>query len=128
MNKIKYLAFVFALGFVAISCGDDDDENVDTTAPVVNLTAPAAGSSYAVTDTILLTGTVTDDTKLQSLVLSSGLGGDLDLTPFDSDTSHAINVNLTLDPLTTPDDYTLTVTATDASGNTGTDEVQITVE
>ena len=123
MSKIKYLAFAFVLGLVAVSCGDDD-----STAPVVNLTAPAAGSTYAVTDTIVLTGTVTEDTKLESVVLSSGLGQDITLTPLDSDTSHVINVNLTLDSLTTPDNYTLTITATDDAGNAGSDEVSITVQ
>jgi len=123
MSKIKYLAFLFALGFIAVSCGDDD-----STAPVVNLTSPAAGSTYAVTDTILLTGTVTEDTKLESVILSSGLGQDLDLSPIDSDTADVFNFELTLDSLTTPDDYTLTVTATDEAGNAGSDEVQITIQ
>ena len=123
MSKVKYLAFVFALGFLAISCGDDDSD-----APVVNLTSPAAGSTYAVTDTIMLTGTVTEDTKLETVVLSSGLGQDINLSPLDSDTLHAINVNLTLDSLTTAGDYTLTITATDEAGNAGSDEVQITVQ
>ncbi len=123
MNNLKYLAFTLVLGFLAISCGDDD-----STAPVVNLTAPTAGSMYSVTDTILLTGTVTEDTKLETVVLSSGLGQDFNLTPLDSDTSHIINVNLTLDSLTTAGDYTLTITATDEAGNAGTDDVQITVQ
>ena len=123
MRKIKYVALIFALGFVAISCGDDDD-----TAPLVNLTSPTAGSTYAVSDTIVLSGTVTEDTKLESVILSSNLGADIDLSPIDSDTLHAINVNLTLDAATTAGDYTLTVTATDEAGNAGSDEVQITVQ
>ncbi len=123
MNKIKYLTFAFLLGFLAISCGDDD-----SAAPVVNLTSPAAGSTFTVADTILLTGTVTEDTQLETVVLSSDLGQDLNLTPLDSDTSHVVNINLTLDSLTTAGDYTLTVTATDEAGNAGTDAVQITVQ
>jgi len=124
MSKIKYLAFALVLGFVAISCGDDDD----SAAPLVNLTSPTAGSTYTVSDTILLSGTVAEDTKLETVVLSSGLGQDLNLTPLDSDTSHVINLSLTLDSLTTVGDYTLTVTATDEEGNAGTDAVQITVQ
>lgn len=123
MNKIKYIAFALVLGFVAISCGDDDD-----TSPIVNLTAPTAGSSYTVADEIILTGTVTEDTKLETVVISSGLGQDINITPLDSDTSHVINLSLTLDSLTTAGDYTLTVTATDETGNAGSDNVQITVQ
>ena len=114
MNKLKYLAFGLALGFVAISCGDDDD----SAAPIVNMTAPTDGSTYTVADTILLSGTVTEDTKLQTVIISSDLGQDFNLTPMDSDTSHDINANLTLDSLTTAGDYTLTVTATDEAGDT----------
>ena len=123
MNKIKYLAFAFTLGLIAISCGDDD-----STAPIVNLTAPAAGSTYTVADTILLTGLVTEETKLETVKLTSDLGLDENITPLDSDTSHVLNLNIFLDSLTTVGDYTLTITATDEEGNVGTDNVQVTVQ
>ena len=123
MNKIKNLAFALALGFLAISCGDDDN-----TAPVVNIATPTANSSYTVSDTISLTGTVAEDTKLETVVISSDLGIDQNVTPLDSDTAHAFNFNITLDSLTTAGSYTMTVTATDEAGNIGSDEVAITIQ
>ncbi|MEM9549468.1 MAG: Ig-like domain-containing protein [Bacteroidota bacterium] len=123
MSKIKYVAVIMALGFIAISCGDSDND-----APLVNITAPAAGSTYAVPDTMIITGTVTEDTKLESVVLSSELIDDLSLDPLSSDTLHTFNVNLFLGESTPTGDYTLTVTATDEAGNVGTDEVQVTLQ
>ena len=123
MKNLKYLAFAFILGLVAISCGDDD-----STAPVVNITSPAASSSYSVSDTINLVGSVTEDTKLETVTLTSDLGIDQNVTPLDSDTSHLFNYNITLDSLTTPGNYSLTVTATDEAGNVGSDNVSISIQ
>jgi hypothetical protein len=123
MNKIKFLALALVLGFVAISCGDDDSD-----APIVNITSPAEGTTYAVTDTILITGSVTEDTKLQTVNITSNLGLNQNLSPLDSDTLHVLNLNLTLDAMTAAGNYTLTVTATDEAGNVGTDDVEITIQ
>ena len=123
MNKFKSLAFAFVLGIFAISCGDDD-----SSAPVVNIATPTASSTFAVTDTISLTGNVTEDTKLASVAITSDLGINETVTAVDSDTAHVFNYSITLDTLTTAGDYTLTVTATDDAGNVGTDDVQITVQ
>ena len=123
MKNFKYVALAFILGFVAISCGDDDSD-----APVVTITSPTAGSSYTVADTILLTGNVTEDTKLETITITSDLGIDENITVFDSDTTHALNYSITLDSLTTAGDYSFTVTATDEAGNAGTGEVQVTIQ
>ena len=123
MSKVKNLALALTIGLFAISCGDDD-----SSAPVVNIATPAASSSYTVADTLILTGTVTDDTELANILIASDFGLSETVTTFDSDTSHALNYNITFDPATTAGDYTLTVTATDEAGNVGTDDVQITVQ
>ena len=123
MNKFKFFALALTIGIFAISCGDDD-----SAAPVVNITAPAANTSYTVNDTLILTASVTEDTELASIVLSSDLGLNETITTFDSDTTHAINAAITFDPATTAGDYTVTVTATDEAGNTGSDEVSVSVQ
>lgn len=123
MNKLKNLALALTIGLFAISCGDDD-----STAPVVNISSPADLTAYAVADTLQLTGNVTEDTELASIVLSSDFGLNENVTTFDSDTAHVLNYNITFDPATTAGDYTLTVTATDDAGNVGTDAVQITIQ
>ena len=123
MNRLRNLLAALTVALVIISCGDGDD-----VAPVVNITSPSANSTFAVTDTILLTGTVTEDTKLETVVVSSDLGLDVNLTPLDSDTSHVVNANITLDAMTTAGAYTITVTATDEEGNAGSDSVEINVQ
>ena len=123
MNKVKNLAFALTIGLFAISCGDDD-----SAAPVVNITSPAATSSYTVADTLILTGTVTEDTELANILISSDFGLSESITTFDSDTTHSLNYSITFDPATAVGDYTLTVTATDEAGNTGTDEVSVTIQ
>ena len=123
MSKVKNFALAFTIGLLAISCGDDD-----STAPVVNISSPAASSSYTVADTIILKGTVAEDTELANILISADFGLSENVTTFDSDTSHVLNYNITLDSQTTTGDYTLTVTATDEAGNVGTDEVSITVQ
>ena len=123
MSKVKNFALAFTIGLLAISCGDDD-----STAPVVNISSPAASSSYTVADTIILKGTVAEDTELANILISADFGLSENVTTFDSDTSHVLNYNITLDSQTATGDYTLTVTATDEAGNVGTDEVSITVQ
>lgn len=123
MRNFKYLAFALTIGLFAISCGDDD-----STAPVVNITAPSANTSYTVADTLILGATITEDTELATIVLTSDLGLNETINTFDSDTSHVINANITFDAATTAGDYSITVTATDEAGNVGTDEVQISVQ
>ena len=123
MNKLKNLALVFALGIFAISCGDDD-----STAPVATITTPASGTSYTVSDTISFIGNVTEDTKLETISITSDLGITENISVFDSDTTHAVNYNITLDSLTAAGDYTMSLVATDEAGNVGSDEVTITIQ
>ena len=123
MNKVKNLALALTIGIFAISCGDDD-----STAPVVNITVPATLVPYSVTDTVQLLGTVTEDTELASILISADFGLSETVTNFDSDTSHALNYNITFDPATAVGTYSLTVTATDDAGNVGSDSVQISIQ
>jgi len=123
MKNLKYVAFALFLGFVAISCGDDDSD-----APIVNLTSPAEGSTYTAVDTIFLTASVTEDTKLESIVITSDLIATETISSFDSDTSHVLNYIIPLDSTIVAGDYMFTVAATDDAGNEGTDQVNISLQ
>ena len=123
MSKLKLAAALLAFGLIGTSCGDDD-----STAPVVSITAPAGGSTYSVTDTLQLSATITDETELESVNITSDLGLDETITTLDSETSHQLNVNLTFDPNTTAGPYSITVKGTDAEGNEAQKEVAITVQ
>ena len=103
------------------SCNKDED-------PKVTITSPSATSTITINDVVELRANVTDDNKLTKIVVSSTLGYNDEITSFDSETSHEIAINLTLDPATPAGDYSMSVVATDDDGNTGSDEVEITVE
>ena len=124
MSKIKYFVFLLALGAFAVSCSDDGDG----ASPIVTISSPAQNSTWTVADTIPLVGTVTDETALGEIKITSTLGLDLTITSFDSDTSHALNYNLTLDPSTTAGAYTITIEASDVDENLSTTNLGITIE
>ena len=124
MNKLILFACVLTMGLFFNSCKDDGDE----TAPVVTISEPAANSSYASGDTIMLRGTVTDDEELKTINISSDLGLDIPITTFDSPTSHVIGYNIEVNPATPAGAYTLTITGIDASANEGSESVSITVQ
>ncbi|MFT6336405.1 MAG: hypothetical protein ACI86M_001265 [Saprospiraceae bacterium] len=123
MIKLKFAAILLAFGLIGTSCGDDD-----STSPVVSITAPAGGTIYSITDTISVSATITDETELRSVNIMSDLGLDQTITTLDSETSHELNVNLTFDPETTAGSYSITVTGTDAEGNTGVQDVAFDVQ
>ncbi len=125
MKKISFLTCLLALGLFVFSCGDDDDVDID---PVVVISAPMDGSTVAAGDTILFGFSVTDDIGLQTITLSGSLGLSETITTFDTETSHAVNGSIALDPATPAGDQTIIVTAEDTGGNTGSATTTITVQ
>ena len=91
---------------------------VDTKDPSVEVTAPAAGMTVLNGATITISATVTDATDVTVTAdvsaLDSGATGSVTLT--DGTGTHTISDANTNDN----GEYTITVTATDAAGNTGT--------
>lgn len=124
--KLKNLPLILALfailALVSSSCTEDGDIND----PVVTLSSPNEGDSFAAMDEIAIVGRATDDVGLQTLNISSNLGVNEDITTFDDATDFPFNINLTLDEGTPEGEYTITLTATDTSGNT--DEVEVNVQ
>lgn len=123
MNKVKFFALALTIGLFAISCGDDD-----STAPEVTITSPSNNTTYSVSDTIIFQGTVTDETELATISITSDLGIDETITNFDTDTSHVLNYNITLDSMTAAGAYSLNVNASDADGNARLESVQINIQ
>lgn len=124
MNKIKFLSYLLLMGLFFTSCGDDGD----TTPPVVTIQEPADGTVYSAADIIPLRATVTDETKLVSINLSSNLGLNETINTFDSETEHSLGVNITLNTTTSAGTYEIKVSATDDSGNVGNDVIDITIQ
>jgi Big-like domain-containing protein len=124
MNKLILFACVLSVGVFFNSCKDEGD----VTDPVVTITEPAANSSYAPGDTIMLRATVTDDEELKTINVSSDLGLDIPITTFDSPTSHVIGYNIEVNAATPTGAYTLTITGIDASANEGAESVSVTIQ
>ena len=99
---------------------------VDTKDPSVTVTAPAAGMTVLNSATITISATVTDTTDVTVTAdvsaLDSGATGSVTLT--DGTGTHMITEKNTNDN----GEYTITVTATDAAGNTGTGEVAVMLD
>jgi hypothetical protein len=97
----------------------DDDDGEDHQAPSVLITTPTPLSGIATTSTeASIGGEVSDDVGVTGLTWESdqGAGGSLAVTP----TFSIPNVALV------PGDNRITVSATDAAGNTGTDVLVVT--
>ena len=119
--KLKSIFLCLAIIATLSSCNKDED-------PKVTITSPTNNAVFTVNDVLELRATVTDDNGLESILISSNLGLNETITSFTSETSHNADFNITFDPNTTPDTYSLTITATDDEGNTGSDSVDIIVQ
>lgn len=122
---MRYWLFLLVISILPLySCGDDGN------APDINITSPDNGTSFSPGDIINLSATITDDTGVATVqVTSIGLG----INVSNPITGQLLNVNYTLDitliPETAPDDYELKVIAVDIDGNFSDEEtISITVQ
>ncbi len=100
----------------------------DETAPTITVNSPATGSTYVHGEEVKLDALVEDNQKLAEIRVTIMLENSLSMydntiTEFDSDTRHQL-----LDTLSIPTDaplgtYYVTITATDAAGNTTEEEL-----
>lgn len=119
--KLSSILFVLSMLFI-ISCGDEGS-------PVLTITSPENGSTYSPGDLIPITGTITDDLGVGSLrVVSADFDIDQQESFSDTPTSISINFSLTLDPLTEPGEYEITLRAFDADGNSDEEKRSVRVE
>ncbi|MEE9440280.1 MAG: Ig-like domain-containing protein [Saprospiraceae bacterium] len=123
MKAFKLFALLMIVGVFVTSCGDDD-----STAPVVTISSPANGANFLTGDVVTFESTITEDTKLSLIKLTSDLGLDESITQFNSDTNHNGNYNITIDSNTVAGSYSIVLTATDDAGNVGSDQVEVNVQ
>ncbi len=128
MNKLLFFAALLTAGMFFTSCGDDDGLDIDSEAPVVTFNTPATGTSYAVGDTIEFSVTATDNEMLTLMTLSSNLGLNQTFTTFDSETTHTQEFNVAIIAGTPAGDYSVSMTATDATANTGESSIDLTIQ
>ena len=123
MNTLKVLSLFLILSLGMVSCSKDE-EPVDSTPPVITITAPAEGSVLIKGNTYPIVGTVTDNEELAEID-----AGSIKITTFDSKTSHVLaNFNLPIDSNAPSGGATFTVTATDKAGNKSTKTVNFTIQ
>jgi len=123
MNTLKVLSLFLILSLGMVSCGKDE-EPVDSTPPVITITAPAEGSVLIKGNTYPIVGTVTDNEELVEID-----GGSFKITTFDSKTSHVLtNISLPIDANAPSGGATFTVSATDKAGNKSTKAVNFTIQ
>ena len=109
----------------------EDQLTIDTKAPVVSVTAPAAGMVVANGETVTITVTVTDITDVSVEADVSGLDStqaDMVALTAGTDGSHSVDV-----PISTANEELdgmkpITVTATDAAGNEADATVMVTLD
>ena len=110
-----------------VSLAADDMLTVDNTMPSVTVTAPAAGITVINGQEITITATVTDATDVTvtadvSMLDSEAEADSVMLT--DGTGMHTIDMNNS----NLNDEYTITVTATDAAGNVGVGMVTVMLD
>lgn len=99
----------------------------DTSAPTISIHSPEAGSTYQHGDEVSLDAVVEDDRKLAKIRVTIMLENsvsmyDNTITDFDSDTRHQLLDTIAIPMDAPPGAYKVTVTASDAAGNTAVEE------
>lgn len=121
-NLLKFTLVILCFG-VMYSCTDEDNQSPD-----LEISSPSNGDTFAVTDVIALVGRATDEVGVVTFTIQSNLGLDETITTFDDPTDVPFNVNITLDPNTTPGEYEITVGATDEAGNSSDETRTVTIQ
>ena len=118
MKKL-FLISLSVIALALVSCGDDNG-------PEVTITSPSNGASFMIADTFDVTFTATDDVDITAFNIDiPGLGTSNDNVDGDSDTD--ISGTVSIPTGATAGDFTVTVIATDNDGNTGSDEIEVTI-
>lgn len=108
------------LGLLLVSCSDDGPaEPEPNEPPTASISAPSNGALYVVGEEISFEGSAQDPED-------GALGGGSLVWESDRDGQLGTGTAFTREDLT-PGDHTITLTATDSEGDTGTDSVEITV-
>ena len=122
MKNILLLSIAL-MALTLISCGDDAGPEVTITSPSDDAAIMLADSSFTVDFTI------TDDVDIASIVLNSpGFAtGSVPAADLAGAADTEFNGRFEVPTGTEAGEYTLTLTATDNEGNTGSDEVTVNI-
>lgn len=120
--KLYNLIILLALGLFITSCTPKDDM-----APTIVITSPIGGTTVAPGGMFSLTATVIDNESLASVSFTDGTATET-ITSFDTDRSHNLNYNITIDTSSVAGDLDITVNASDLEGNNASGVVTITIE
>jgi serine protease len=117
-NMTPIMRCLLPLSLVLMFAGCGGGDNGDKTAPAVTITSPTGNSTYdAAATPLTIGGTASDNKGVSAVTWSSSSGGSGTCTGTKSWTANI--------PLTAGTN-TITVTAKDTSGNTGTDTLTVT--
>ena len=118
--KIQYLAFLLCALFL-VSCGDREDPQIKFITPAQNFEV-AAGEQFSVQVE------VTDNEAISKINVGGDVN-DLPITDFDDLMKHSFIFNVTTQADTPSGaELTITVTAEDADGNKGSEDLVIKIK
>lgn len=135
MKKLNWLFLMF-LSFAFVACDDDDDEvDLDVTAPTINIMSPTANATYSAGDVVPLRAEIEDNLGLDEVVVSvtdpSGTNREIEddkIRDFLNDnTNKELDLDINLDENASAGAYMIIVEATDEQGNTADESVTISV-
>ncbi len=120
MKNILLLSIAL-MALTLISCGDDDG-------PEVTITSPADDASFMVGDTsFTLEFSITDDIDIAAISLTGFATGDVPAADLAGATDTEFAGRFDVPTGTETGEFTLTLTATDDEGNTGSEEVTVNI-
>jgi len=134
MKKFNWL-FLMLFAAVLFSCDEEDDVTLDTTAPTITITSPAANDTFSPGDEIPLRATIEDNQSLDNLkVIVTDPSGtarevsDQNIVNFLKDkTNKDLEVNIGLEATAVAGAYVITIEATDKQNNKGSKSVTVAV-
>ena len=106
MKSVQLSALVLLTFLFSVSCSDDDN-----TAPVITITSPVENSTYTAGQDIPFKGTVTDETELKEVRLQNNA------QVLDDKLKFVIDAKISNPDTIQAGNYTMQITAKDASGN-----------
>lgn len=119
---MKYLSILLFSALFLVSCGDRED-------PVVSFTSPANNTEVAAGETIAIQFKVTDNEAISSIDVGGDVTGVPTIDSFDDLTEHSEIINLITDEATpSGSEVTVTVTAEDEAGNSGSADLVLVIE
>ncbi|WP_276495870.1 DUF4625 domain-containing protein [Pontibacter litorisediminis] len=135
MKKLNWLFLMF-LSIAFVACDDDDEEvELDVTAPTITISSPAENAIFAPGDVVELRANITDDQGLENIrvwvTTPAGTTSEIeddDISDFLNDNRQKdLDLDVTLPAEAEEGAYVMTIEATDEQGNNAEESVTISV-